>query len=312
MKGKFVWQREEFRVRDFTQRVSDERYITTKPNYRNKSYEEGTAPWEVEIDSHGFRTGSNAVSEKGGNIAFIGDSVPFGYGVGGNDTVPSLLQDVLRQQRDPRGIINAALPSYSLDQAVHRYKYELAGRYHIEVVVLQIYDPASQFAQLGREWDVTKNWATAPVWERIVPILRYSSLWHIYYYYVPDVDVFKPDRLNVLDEAAIKKYVASINASLESLRIDTKDQAKKVLILPATLPPTTWLKISDPHRVALETLNQTLQDFSERHSDTEFIDTNALFASDQEGRGFIDECCHLSREGAARVASVLAAHLSPP
>ena len=316
IKGRPVWQREEFRVGDFTQRVNDERYVTAKPNYRNTSYKDyGGTSWDIEIDSHGFRSGANAVLEDGPNVAFIGDSVLFGYRVDSKDTVPSILQDILRRQRDPRGVINAALPSYSLDQAVHRYKYELAGRYNIEVVILQIYDPASQFMLLGRDWDVTKNWVTFP--ERkgmgalMFPFLRYSSLWHLFYY-LHDAYAFGTRRFEVNDEIAINKYVVSINASLESLRADTEGRVKEVIIMPTTLPPKTWAVIDGPHRVALTVLNQTLRDFSHKYAYMQFIDTNKIFASDVEGRGFIDECCHLSREGAARVAHLLAGNLPPP
>ena len=312
IKGKFVWERDEFRVRDFTQRVNDGRYITAKPSYQNASYEEGAASWDIAIDSHGFRVGSNSPSDERGNIAFIGDSVPFGYGVGSKDTVPSQLQGILRERHDPRGVINAAIPSYSLDQAVQRFRYELAGHYNIDSVILQVYDPASQFAQLGWEWDVTKNWTTTPVWEGTTPLLRYSALWHILYYHLYDVYIFSSDRLRIDDEAAISRYVLSINDSLDMLSQDAKGRVRTIIILPATLPPATWVNLSEPQRVARRMLNQTLKRFTERHSETQFIDTNALFASDPDDRAFIDECCHLSREGAARVATVLAANLPAP
>jgi hypothetical protein len=309
VKGRFVWEREEFRVRDFTQRVDDDRYITGKANYRNAGYTEGTSPWEVELDSHGFRAGFNMLAEQGQNIVFIGDSVPFGYGVDSSDTVPSLLQEILRRNHDPRGVVNAALPSYSLDQAVHRYKYELAGRYRVDVVILQVYDPASQFAQLGREWDVSKNWTTTPVWERFLPILRYSAVWHgTYYYLLPLID-YTQEHLRPSDDAAMQRYVNSINASLDVLAAEA--EVRQIFLLPATLPPKTWRTISEPLRVALIVLNQTLRTFSGKHPNMTFLDTNALFSADEEGRGFIDDCCHLSRDGAVRVATVVAGRLLP-
>jgi len=314
-RGKFAWQREEFRVGDFTQRVNDERYVTAKPNYRNTSYsgykdgyKDDAAPWDIETDNHGFRIGANTVLEDGPNIVFIGDSVPFGYRVGGKETVPSKLQEIFWRQGDLRGVINAALPSYSLDQAVHRYKYELAGHYNIEVVILQIYDPVSQFVQLGRDWDVTKNWATYPQRKETFPFLRYSSLWHLLYY-LRDTYNRRIDRLDGKDEIAIKTYIASINASLETLRAETEGRVKRVIILPTTLSPNTWASISEPHRVAITVLNNTMRDFSQKHAYMQFVDTNELFASDKDRTAFIDDCCHLSSEGAARVANLLAAKI---
>ena len=317
-RGKFVWQREEFRVGDFTQRVNDERYFTAKPDYHNTSYTgirdgfwDDAVPWDIEMDGHGFRIGANAVFENGPNVAFIGDSVPFGYRVSSHDTVPSIFQELIHQRGYPHGVINAALPAYSLDQAVHRYKYELAGRYDIEAMVLQIYDPASQFMQLGRDWDVTKNWVTFPHRPEPFPLFRYSSLWHAMHALREAYDR-RTARLDGSDEVAIRHYVTSINASLEVLREATKGKVKRVIILPTTLPPKTWALISEPHRVALTVLNNTLREFVQRHDGMEFIDTNELFASDPDGRGFIDECCHLSHEGATQVAHLLAEHIPVP
>jgi len=310
VRGTFVWQREEFPIDEYAQLVSDERYVTGKPNYRNTNYQDGTAPWDLEIDSAGFRVGLNRGSKGGRNIVFIGDSVPFGYRVGSKDTVPSILQDLLKQHSDSRGVINAAFPSYSLDQAVHRYHYELVGRYDIDSVVLQVYEPAAQFAMLGRDWDVTKNWASYSQKRNTFPFLRYSSLWHVFWY-LHDALFFKSAQrpLDIDDRPAIGKYVASINASLDLLRHDTEGRVKRVLILPATPPPQTWTKVSGPHKTALTLLNQTLEDYAQDHMQMQFIDTNELFSSDKDGLSFIDECCHLSHDGAVRVANLIAAHL---
>ena len=251
-KGKFVWQREEFFIRDYEQLVNDERYVTAKPNYRNANYQDGTAPWDIEIDSSGFRAGSNRVSKGGPNIVFIGDSVPFGYGIGSQDTVPSKLQDILVQRLDSRGVINAAFPSYSLDQAVHRYKYEIAGRYDIEVVILQNYYPASQFAMLGRDWDVSKNWVTYHEGKSTFSFLRYSALWHLFSYLYETYLIEKEaEQVDIDDQNAMDKYVASINASMHVLKRETEGRVKRVLVLPATPPPKSWAILSKPHKVAV-------------------------------------------------------------
>ena len=47
------------------------------------------------------------------------------------------------------GVVNAALPSYALAQAVARYAHEIHGRMVVDTVYLQIYDPASQLALRG-------------------------------------------------------------------------------------------------------------------------------------------------------------------
>lgn len=311
LRHRFVWQRseEEFRVGNYVQRVDDERYITLRRGYSNPAFTDGSAPWKIEIDSHGFRKGANPPALNGPNIAVIGDSQPFGYRVNGENSYPSLLQEILRKRGDPRGVINAAIPSSSLDQAVHRYQYELARRYNIQVVVLQIYDPVTQFVLLGRDWTVQRNWVTYR--NPPVTFLRFSALWHLYRQlaeaYELRVGGFVPG-----DQVAVRRWVSSLNRSLNLLMANTDSRVDRVILLPATAPPASWATMSDAHRTAMKILNATLRKFAEDHPNVEFMDTNALFASDVSGRMFIDDCCHLSRAGAEQVARLIADHLPPP
>jgi hypothetical protein len=309
IRGRFIWERDEFRVGRYYMIVNDERYVSLRPGAR-----ESRDGWDVEIDEHGFRVGDNALSNTHPNIAVIGDSVPFGLGIAGRETYPSILQEFLRAKGDLHGVINAAVPAYSLDQAVQRYRYELAGRYDIDVLVLQIYDPAMSFLQLGPDWDVTKSWWNFPGKYRTgreSSMLIYSALWNVIYH-VRLLARFEGEQLDVDDKAAIDRYVGSIKASLDHLeRLAEEGHVRTILLLPVTLQPTIWKTSSDRHRLALTLLNNALRDATQRYANMRFVDTRTLFASDTDGENFID-ACHLSPRGARRVASMLSEAIPPP
>ena len=125
LKGNPAWDLQNyFRMPDMTYIVNDGRFVSLKPNFE-KVYNE---KWTLITDSHGFRLGKNKISEKN-NILFIGDSVPFGWGVNVEETIPEKLNDLLIMNNIDVGIINAAIPSYSLDQSVHRYIEEIKDKF---------------------------------------------------------------------------------------------------------------------------------------------------------------------------------------
>jgi hypothetical protein len=134
--GEFLWQTESrnaFSIRDFIQLVDDERFFTNKRNFSNGS---------IQTDENGFRLGLNKYSKDKPSFVFLGDSVPFGWNVKGNETIPSkFYKALLEVDPDPPGVINAAIPSYSLHQSVKRYEYEIHKKFQVRCVILQIYDP---------------------------------------------------------------------------------------------------------------------------------------------------------------------------
>src|SRR5262249_52985582 len=129
------------------------------PNYTNPSY----YGWSVSFDAFGFRRGQQTASSSGQpTIVFIGDSVPFGWGVSDKGSLPSQFFERLQEHSISLGVVNAALPSYALAQAVARYEREIYGRMVVDTVYLQIYDPASQLAARGSRWQPSDNWMNYP------------------------------------------------------------------------------------------------------------------------------------------------------
>jgi len=245
----------------------------------------------------------NTPSKTGNNIVFIGDSVPFGWGVEGSSTVPSKLHKLFSEEGKNIGIINAAVPSYSLDQAVHRYKNEIAGKFHALATIIQIYDPASQFAGLGPDWDVTKNWTTRwkkperssdKVSDRIF-IFRYSAIYYICSYIYRMIHAFE-------------KYSDSITISLGTLYQEREDD-ERILVLPVTIPKKSWEKSSLMRKMSIYMLNRTMKNYAQKHNSVTYLDTINLFEDEADKNVFIDSCCHLSEYGATLQAKFIANNL---
>ncbi|PIQ76493.1 hypothetical protein CO157_03655 [Candidatus Peregrinibacteria bacterium CG_4_9_14_3_um_filter_49_12] len=295
--GKFLWEPlgEFYNIRPYTERVGDARIFTSKKNYSDESYS---------FDENGFREGKNHYSSEGKNIVIIGDSVPFGMGVKNDETISSYLSVKLPSF----GIINAALPSYSLHQAIARFKTEILGKFSTDILVLQIYDPASQFAIWGREWSPEISWASGDRkynekhdWIRNNQILKYSF---IFYFLFPRDDQRVHDNLKLdkNDAIAFARFEDINLTELENLR---KITDAKIIILPINNSPSARNNYPTEHLLAVETLNNILKKFSDKHDDQYFLDIREYFNSLKKDNLFLDSCCHLTPEGNKAQADAL-------
>jgi hypothetical protein len=297
-KGHLTFTSLKFSVRGFTYLVDDERGVTVKPNYVDLD----DLDFQILTDSHGFRKGKNKIS-KDHNIVFIGDSVPFGWGVNVESSVPEILNGILVTNNIDIGIINASIPSYSLDQSVHRYIYEIKNKFPVDIVILQILDPASQFAGMGENWDTNINWTTRKK-EQSIELLRYSSLYYLWYRFVLKHQQLQYDLTTDLTNKAISHYQQSIKRSLDLLINNTKE-VKHVILLPVNIPKESFNKWNDKMITSITILNKSIKQFSKRNDGVSFIDITTIFNSDNDDHLFIDECCHLSDEGAELQSNII-------
>ena len=304
VKGTFFWNLcpGEFNVRGFSKPVSDSRYVTIIPNYSIEKYQEGALQWGLSTDEFGFRKGSYNTNNTGKNIVFIGDSVLFGWGVGDSETIPSHLGQILKKEGIDYGIINAAMPSYSLDQAVQRYKQEIANRFQGTYIVLEAYDPASQFALFGREWDPSRNWTTQTPLMRIQPLEKkficesvvYNLLWRKL---ASKESSYYQEKLDIHDQEAASKYVQAIRSSLDDL-VNSSPRATRIFLISIAISESTLLQLSHQRLYSIELMRKTLEQFAASHPDkVTFLDARTLFQGQQNEKNFLD-CCHVTPLGA--------------
>lgn len=315
--GNFVWSDVvRFSVRSFTVRVDDARYVTARPNFSDPFY----GGWGVSLDAWGFRSGRYVTDPTCANIVFIGASVPFGWGVPGNASLPSKLFDRLQETGDSRCVINAAIPSYSLFQAVARYEREIHGKIRVDVVFLQIYDPVSQLLLLGSRWNREANWTTEPklAFDSTLPGVRYSAAIVMLLNGLQGlgwkrqdspIEVFSPS-----DQATLQRVRGEIRSELERLRDMVRADGGRQLIVGSLAVPSSsrkspWFSVG--RQIAIDAQNDELRRFTASHSDTVYADTADLLSKYSDSDVFIDSCCHLSERGNDLVAEYIMRLLPP-
>lgn len=300
--GHFVWSEgtENFQVRSFTRLVADARHVTTVPNFSDPKY----GGFGISTDAYGFRRGAQTSNPDCPSVVFIGDSVPFGWGSSDLASMPSKVFEHLQKTNDPRCVINAAIPSYSLFQAVARFEREILGKFKINALYLQIYDPATQFVRFGAQWrpdiDFTTEPAVAQGYIASIAIVRGAlRRFEMLSYF------------NTIDQHSIDRYRREIRRELEHLH-DTVVQAnvKQLIVAPVTVPSGGYQQMPEEYRIAIEAINDELSEFAGRHDDTTFLDTIRLLKNYPDGDVFVDKCCHLTERGNDLVAEQLIKLLS--
>jgi hypothetical protein len=336
LKGKFMWKDYNqydlsvFNIRPFTEFVEDDRLVTNKKNFSTKIY-----GWEVKTDAYGFRVGTNEYSKKNFNIIFLGDSVPFGWGGSGEQNVPSKFYNLIKDKYSTKyGVINAAIPSYSLYQAIMRYRYEIYGKFPVKYVILQIYDPATQFVIWGKNWNekicfTSKN--TLLFFKDIANsrcrlqyfLCRYSFIYRSISTVLMKVDLEQKQismqcsmsPLDITDKRSFDYFEERNIFILEEFHALLKKNNISLIILPVnpTKPFQSYrrdeIEKLDPDMkselIAVNKLNEILYKFASSHKGVYYFDIIGYFENIGRDGMFVDSCCHLSEKGAQKQAEFI-------
>ena len=249
--GNWMWH-ETFRTRSFME-VRGGRVVPRKSFY-NKEY-------GFQFDAQGFRIGGPV-----GKIIFLGDSVPFGWGVSGPDAIPYRFGKL-----SGLGTLNAAVPSYSLRQAVERFEHDVK---EADLLFLQTLSPVPELVLYGKRWDPEINWSKAQV-------PQYSSLLRMLY-------LLAQDPLDPDDSETRERFTREIQKDLDTL-------PKPLVLVPAN-PAESYIGKTDTFSIAVDWFNTALKEYAE-HDGVYYFDVVTYF--DERGRGgyFLDECCHLTELG---------------
>lgn len=238
--------------------VDDDRHVIPKANFiADNSFGFG-------FGKDRFRIGTNKYSDKVRSVVFLGDSVPFGWGVSWGKSIPAQFY-----KATGKSTINAAVPSYSLHQAVVHYEKAIHGKFPVETVVLQVLDPASQLMSWGKNWSRTKDWSVRKTSRSAILTLLYSRT------------SFDPDDMQLR-----ARFMRENQKDLQHLLDMVEEDGANLVLIPANLntavvPAADWL-------------NDALLHFTMRTSAEFFEVRYSIQGKDM----FIDECCHLSEKGA--------------
>jgi hypothetical protein len=287
--GRFVWAKR-FYFGEFTQIVNDDRQVTMIPNFTNPFY----AGFGISTDEWGFRRGTHKTNPGCPTIVFIGDSVPFGWGVPDTETLPSKVFDRMQRKGDNRCVINAAIPGFTLFQTIARFEQEIVGKFNAEVVYLQVYDPVSSVVLYGSRWEQHLDWITPiPIHYSASVAIAERALQKMGW----EPTSSETERFVTSDIETLNRFRQSVRASLNHLDSLVKQQGiKQLIIAPLTVPHGAYSGLSEGRRTVIEAFNGELHSFAE-DSNISFVDTIALLRHFLDVDVFHDDCCHLNKLG---------------
>ena len=314
--GQPIWswaKVEQFNIRSFTRSVNDTRFVTMKPNVSTKIDEGwGVKPWSLSTDAWGFRKGTHSTKPDCMNVVFLGASVPFGWGVADTASLPSKVFDELLAAHDPSCVVNAAVPSYSLFQAVARYEHEIRGKIKTRAVFLQVYDPVSQLLLLGPRWDPHANWTTERTFTFSNSLARWSASFAILRMAFPTFGQSASNSgveiLSLENTVTIERFRRAVRQELEHLYEMLGADGVHQLILGSLAVPNhareaPWF--SAARRFVIDMQNEEFRQFAAVHRDVIYADTAALLNKLPDDEVFVDNCCHLTERGNALIAQYI-------
>lgn len=301
--GEYTWETihkvEVYEIK-YLDKVNDERFVVPKKDYKDP---------DIQFDVNGFRVDGSIPSKTSKNVVFLGDSVLFGYNEKPQDTVPSRFASLMSSEGKKVGVINAALSSYSLNQAVYHYIYDVENKFPVSSIVLETYDPAENFFRLGHDWDVSKNWVSTSGDRRIGEImhysnssLSYSSLYYIFWRY--SGIYFKPANMTHYTNADLQNYRESIVKSLDLLLEHSKN-VDQIILLPIAKPKKVYEGITLYEKEPIEVLNDVFVKYAASHPKVKFLDTRLEFQKYSDDEIYIDVCCHLTDKGSLIEATII-------
>src|SRR5262245_2926443 len=337
VRGSFVWQaQDETRVLNvwpFTELVADERTITIKKSFTYVDDSLRDRRWKMTTDSNGFRVGDHRYYDDRPNIVFLGDSVPFGWGVEDSESVPSAFYRIMPKDRG-LGVINAAVPSFSLYQTVKRFEFDILPRWPVALGIVQVYDPVGQFVSWGRQWHEKMSWSSKGTLDSTREIARSLSAgpsepsriqraWRLVASHSALVAVAEglwsrihgdrlPARLDLTDQAAFERFDSLNTRVLEELLSSVRAAKAKLVLLPTN--PRRHLGQYEGSRldsvrararknlVAVDRLNRIFERFASTHSDTYYLDLVASFDIQDRVTLYLQDGLHLSPLGSEREA----------
>ena len=299
-----------FKTRIFTEKTNDGRMFTLKKNFNHNQseiYEGEKKNWQIYTSEERIRVGtSKNIDTKNDIFLFLGDSVPFGWGVDYENSLPFYFQK-LNQNLN---VINGAIPSYSLNQAVERFFIEFKDYKNLKYVYLQIYDPAPIYALLGDKWETEDNWVTLHKYifrENKIIDLSIPLYGELYFQKflkkkIYRIKIKKLKQINTSQKSEFK-YLKHIDDNINRIYNYLNERGVKLILTPIIVPNKSFENLDNQNKKSIILLNKTFENFAINNEGVEFFKISDKLIFDS--KNFIDKCCHLSEKGASLMAKEL-------
>ncbi len=171
---RWLWEENAFRV-DYIIPTDDSRRYALRPNFYDKVQ-------NMPINAWGERNTTQPYSEETGQVVVcLGDSVPFGAGIGNEVTYPAFLAETLAAKGYRYYVINAGVPSYNLKQSFEKLKIEVFSHVkpsNVQVVTVQAANDVSLLTYYRENWTTDLTWADVRFNITPVPFSKYLAISH--------------------------------------------------------------------------------------------------------------------------------------
>jgi len=171
----WIWAHEDFQV-PFVEQINTPRAYRLRPGFSDS--EKG-----INIDSEGFRSlGSCVVSaNKSPTIAFLGDSVPFGFGVRDEHSLPSQFANKIKLKGETYHVLNAGVPAYTMWQSIDRLREDIVPFYHPSLIVLHAANDVSLVTYFQSDWTPSVTWKNVGFLKSFSPLPWISKSATVFY-----------------------------------------------------------------------------------------------------------------------------------
>ncbi len=301
-----------FLTKEYTEIINDNE-LNLKKNFftnKNKDWEVFTDKNRLRVEEENFNHDLFSNNEK---IVFIGDSVPFGFGVNYKDSIPGSFSEYNLNLIS----INAAVPSYTFKQSVDKYIKEFKSIKKIKYIYLSNFNPLDLYLMFGAKWNEDINWSNhvsylsedlfffkykkIPLWG---DINFFSILRKIYIVYFFKSKNYFDNSRNYETDLKFSNYINNqLNRLYKNIDLNTK------LILSPTISPLYFVEEDDLNKVdkerlkVLNLINYEIKNFKKKN--VIYLDLHKVFHSFESKDLFIDNCCHLTPFASSKIAEKL-------
>ena len=306
-----------FSVKNYIEKTNDNRIFTLKKDYDNDELDhlyEGRT-FSIITSSERLRISKKNnlnIKDKTDKqkFLFIGDSVPFGYGLDAEESLPFYFQNYNKNLI----VFNGAVPAYSIAQTVERYNKEFKDIKNIKYIYLQVSSPAQEYGMFGVDWQPSDSWTFTD------QVLRPYRLTNISIPYYGDSFFLDFVRKKIYRIAAKKKklqtfkkkhnkqsdikFVNHLNLNLNNFYNSIKNHSTILILSPISAPKFSAKNRTVGYERAMKLLNKTFSDFSLKRSDVLYFDISSELNINSKEM-FLDYAGHLSGKGAELTAKKL-------
>lgn len=253
------------------------------------------------------------LNDNSNKIIFLGDSVPFGWGVNYEDSIPGNFEKINKKFT----VINAAVPSYTFKQSVDKFIEEFKNVKNINYIYISNFNPLDLYQMFGERWDESLNWAnhpeyfaediffykytSLPIWGEISIFKVLRKIHVIKFFEIPKNIIY--ERNSDTDKKFIKYIINELERLSKNIHEDT------IVIFTPIVSPLNFYKgnledkINNERLDLINKVNNSLKLYNKNNFI--YFDIIETLNSFNEQDLFIDDCCHLTPFSSLKIAQNL-------